>query len=123
MLLFLLLLLLRLRNITITRKPQDRFCSNVHRLIISMLSTYAQSFPEFKIVVKDIFDFLKRFELTIFLHAFHNSKTLRWILLKLSENKCCCTFYSFPRPRSKAEMVQILTSKFYSANKSPGYLD
>ena len=25
--------------------------------------------------------------------------------------------------RSMAEMVQILTSKFYSVNKSPGYVD
>ena len=39
---------------------------NFHRLIISMLSTYTQGFPEFKIVVKDIFDF---FEAVLSIHS------------------------------------------------------
>ena len=33
---------------------------------------------------------------------------------------CVCTH---ARPRSMAEIDQILTNKYYSANKSPGYLD
>ena len=55
------------------------YFAQFYTLIISILSTYTQGFTEFEIVVQDIFDFMVRFGLRLFLllWAFHNMKKLR----------------------------------------------
>ena len=67
-------------------------------MIISMLPIYTQYFTEFKIVVWDIFDFFGSvLDLDCFRRCvpFHNFKTLKYVLLRLSKNDYYYTIHLF----------------------------